>query len=70
MLPTRSSTKKKKKIIIKKNNNPKQKNKTNNNNNKKKQQKKTGELAHDKTKKMLCAPSEDSDQPGHPPSLI
>ena len=26
--------------------------------------------AHDKTSKMACAPSEDSDQPGHPPSLI
>ena len=25
---------------------------------------------HDKTNKMACAPSEDSDQPGHPPSLI
>ena len=25
------------------------------------------ELAHDKTNKMACAPSEDSDQPGHPP---
>ena len=25
---------------------------------------------HDKTNKMSCAPSEDSDQPGHPPSLI
>ena len=25
---------------------------------------------HDKTNKMGCAPSEDSDQPGHPPSLI
>ena len=24
----------------------------------------------DKTNKMTCAPSEDSDQPGHPPSLI
>ena len=24
----------------------------------------------DKTNKMVCAPSEDSDQPGHPPSLI
>ena len=23
-----------------------------------------------KTNKMTCAPSEDSDQPGHPPSLI
>ena len=28
------------------------------------------ELAHDKTNKKACAPSEDSDQPGHPPSLI
>ena len=28
------------------------------------------ELPHDKTNKMTCAPSEDSDQPGHPPSLI
>ena len=27
------------------------------------------ELSHDKTNKMVCAPSEDSDQPGHPPSL-
>ena len=25
---------------------------------------------HDKTNKMACAPSEDSDQSGHPPSLI
>ena len=25
---------------------------------------------HDKTNKMACAPSEDSDQPWHPPSLI
>ena len=25
---------------------------------------------HDKTNKLTCAPSEDSDQPGHPPSLI
>ena len=24
---------------------------------------------HDKTNKMACAPSEDSDQPGHSPSL-
>ena len=24
----------------------------------------------DKTNKVACAPSEDSDQPGHPPSLI
>ena len=28
------------------------------------------EPAHDKTNKMTCVPSEDSDQPGHPPSLI
>ena len=28
------------------------------------------EKAHDKTYKMACEPSEDSDQPGHPPSLI
>ena len=28
------------------------------------------EPAHDKTYKMACAPSEDSDQPGHAPSLI
>ena len=28
------------------------------------------ELPHDKPNKMICAPSEDSDQPGHPPSLI
>ena len=28
------------------------------------------ELPRDKTNKMACAPSEDSDQPGHPPSLI
>ena len=28
------------------------------------------EPPHDKTNKMTCAPSEDSDQPGHPPSLI
>ena len=26
------------------------------------------ELLHHKTNKMTCAPSEDSDQPGHPPS--
>ena len=25
------------------------------------------EPPHDKTNKMACAPSEDSDQPGHPP---
>ena len=28
------------------------------------------EPPHDKTDKMACVPSEDSDQPGHPPSLI
>ena len=28
------------------------------------------EPPHDKTNKMACAPSEDSDQPGHPPGLI
>ena len=28
------------------------------------------EPPHDKTSKRVCAPSEDSDQPGHPPSLI
>ena len=28
------------------------------------------ELHHDKTNKAACAPSQDSDQPGHPPSLI
>ena len=28
------------------------------------------EPAHDKTNRMACAPSEDSDHPGHPPSLI
>ena len=28
------------------------------------------ESPHDETNKMACAPSEDSDQPGHPPSLI
>ena len=28
------------------------------------------EPPHDKTSKMAGAPSEDSDQPGHPPSLI
>ena len=31
---------------------------------------KPSEPCHDKTNKMACAPSEDSDQPGHPPSLI
>ena len=29
----------------------------------------TIEPAHDKTNKMACAPSEDPDQPGHPPRL-
>ena len=28
------------------------------------------EPPHDKTNKIACAPSEESDQPGHPPSLI
>ena len=28
------------------------------------------EPPHDKTNKITCAPSEDSDQPRHPPSLI
>ena len=28
------------------------------------------EPEHDKTNKMNCAPSDDSDQPGHPSSLI
>ena len=28
------------------------------------------EPPHDITNKLACAPSEDSDQPGHPPSLI
>ena len=28
------------------------------------------EPLHDKTNKMACAPSEESDQPGHSPSLI
>ena len=31
---------------------------------------KVHEPPHDKTNKMTCVPSEDSDQPGHPPSLI
>ena len=30
----------------------------------------TTEPCHDKTNKMTCAPSKDSDQPGHLPSLI
>ncbi|MEW8546449.1 MAG: hypothetical protein AB2693_23270 [Candidatus Thiodiazotropha sp.] len=28
------------------------------------------ETRHDKTSKVACPPSEDSDQPGHSPSLI
>ena len=28
------------------------------------------EPPHDETNKIACVPSEDSDQPGHPPSLI
>ena len=32
--------------------------------------KKHFEPPHDKTNKMFFVPSEDSDQPGHPPSLI
>ena len=28
------------------------------------------EPPHDKTNNVACAPSEDSDQPGHPPRLI
>ena len=28
------------------------------------------EPAHDKTNKMACGPSKDSDQPGHLPNLI
>ena len=31
---------------------------------------KWNELVHVKTNKMACVHSEDSDQPGHPPSLI
>ena len=31
---------------------------------------KTDQPVHDKTNKMTCPPSEDSDQSGHPPSLI
>ena len=30
----------------------------------------TNEPPHDKTNKMACAPSEDSDRPRHPPSLV
>ena len=33
-------------------------------------QKQQIEPQHDKTNKMAIASSEDSDQPGHPPSLI
>ena len=36
----------------------------------KKKKKKKREPPHDNTNKLACAPSEDSDQPGHPPSLI
>ena len=32
--------------------------------------KRPNEPPRDKTNKMACAPSKDSDQPGHPPSLI
>ena len=32
--------------------------------------KKHFEPSHDKTNTMIFVPSEDSDQPGHPPSLI
>ena len=28
------------------------------------------EPPNDKTKNVACAPSEDTDQPGHPPSLV
>ena len=31
---------------------------------------KKNEPAHEKINKMACAPSKDSDQPGHPPNLI
>ena len=31
---------------------------------------KKNEPQHDKNNEMTCAPSEDSGQPGHPPSLI
>ena len=37
---------------------------------KKQQHRSVFEPHHDKTNRMACAPSEDSDQPGHPPSLI
>ena len=30
----------------------------------------TSKPPHDKTNKLVCVPSEDSDQPGHPSSLI
>ena len=36
----------------------------------KRKRKQKFEPPHDKTNKMACVPSEDSDQPGHPPSLI
>ena len=35
-----------------------------------KKEKILSEPPHDKTNKMACAPSKDSDQPGHPPSPI
>ena len=37
---------------------------------KKKRYARKSEPPHDKTNKMACAPSEDSDQPGHPHSMI
>ena len=37
---------------------------------KKKADSRTNEPVHDKTDKMICAPSEDSDQPGYPHILI
>ena len=40
------------------------------NNNQQESQTDTYEPPHDKTNKMTCAPSEDSDQPGHLPNLI
>ena len=36
----------------------------------KKEKRKKERKKERKTNKMACAPSEDSDQPGHPPSLI
>ena len=33
-------------------------------------QEETHELSHDETNKMACAPSDESNQPGHPPRLI